>query len=158
MNRLMEEKWSWVEGCHGMRTGLLETLSDTDLGFSPDGGNMTLGELLRENGEIEYTYIQSLKTFKTDWSYRNTEDGMTTHLSKLTAWFETLDADLKATLSAFSNEELSQLVERRGGYSMPIEMQVEVYLQAMFIFFGKATVYWRAMDKELPPSVKEYIG
>ena len=36
---------------------------------------MTLGALCREMGEIEHSYIQSLKTFQQDWSYRNMEAG-----------------------------------------------------------------------------------
>jgi hypothetical protein len=33
-----------------------------------------------------------------------------------------------------------------------------VYLQCLFIFFGKATVYWRTMDKVLPKAIEDYIG
>ena len=64
MNRYMQEKWPWIEGTHGMRSQLIDILSDADLSFSPGGQNMTLGALLREMGETEYSYIQSLKTFK----------------------------------------------------------------------------------------------
>ena len=68
MNRYMLEKWPWIEGTHGMRSQLLDSLSDADLAFSPGGQNMTLGALCREMGEVEYSYIQSLKTFRQDWS------------------------------------------------------------------------------------------
>src|SRR5437763_3028380 len=63
MNRYMQEKWPWIEGTHGMRSQLTDILSDADLSFSPGGQNMTLGALLREMGESEYSYTQSLKTF-----------------------------------------------------------------------------------------------
>ena len=43
MNRYMQEKWPWIEGTHGMRTQLLDILSDADLAFSPGGQNSTLG-------------------------------------------------------------------------------------------------------------------
>ena len=39
-----------------------------------------------------------------------------------------------------------------------IYMQLDIYLQALLIFFGKVTIYMKAMNKALPPSVKEYIG
>src|SRR5437867_6154719 len=42
MNRYMQEKWSWIEGTHAMRSQLLDILSDADLTFSPGGQNMTL--------------------------------------------------------------------------------------------------------------------
>ena len=61
MNRYMLEKWPWIEGSHGMRSQLLDILSDADLAFSPGGQNITFGALCREMGEIEYSYVQSLK-------------------------------------------------------------------------------------------------
>ena len=41
---------------------------------------------------------------------------------------------------------------------MPIALQLDVYLQALLIFFGKATTYLKAMDKTLPKQIEEYIG
>ena|SRR6266487_277932 len=73
MNRMMDEKWPWIEAAQGMRSQLFERLRDADLTFHPGGQNMTLGALCRQVGETEHAYIQSLKTLKQDWSYRNTE-------------------------------------------------------------------------------------
>lgn len=158
MNRFMQEKWSWIEATHVMRTELLDTLSDADLAFNPGGQNLTLGALCRQMGEVEHSYIQSLKTFKQDWSYRNPDAGLESSPAKLRAWYQTLDEQMKAVVSAFSDEDLQQLVDRSGGFSMPVEMQLEVYLQALLIFFGKATIYLKAMNKPLPEAVREYIG
>ncbi len=157
MNRYMLEKWSWIEGTHGMRSQLLDILSDADLAFSPGGQNMTLGALCRQMGEIEHSYEQSLKTFKQDWSYRNREADVESSVARLKAWFQTLDDELKATVSALSDEDLKKMVDR-GGYTMPVELQLDVYLQAQLIFFGKATVYLKAMNKALPQQIQEYIG
>jgi uncharacterized damage-inducible protein DinB len=157
MNRFMLEKWSWIEGSHGMRSQLLDILSDADLAFSPGGQNITLGALCREMGEIEYSYVQSLKTFKQDWLYRNTEAGLESSVARLKAWFQTLDDELKATASAFSDEDLKKTVDR-SGYAMPVELQLDVYLQALLIFFGKATIYLKGMNKALPQYIQEYIG
>ncbi|MCC6613025.1 MAG: DinB family protein [Anaerolineae bacterium] len=154
----MQDKWSWIDGSHGMRTGILDALTDADLAFNPGGQNMTLGALIREMGEVEHSYIESLKTFKQSWDYRNPEPGIDTSVARLKAWFEALDADLQATASALSDEDLSKTVERPGGYAMPVETQLDVYLQALLIFFGKVTIFFKAMDKPLPPSVGEYIG
>lgn len=157
MNRYMQEKWSWIEGTHGMRTQLMDILSDADLAFSPGGQNMTLGALCREMGEIEYSYIQSLKTFKQDWSYHNTEAGLESDVNRLKTWYQTLDDEVKATVSALADEDLTKMVDR-DGYNMPVEMQLDVYLQALLIFFGKATVYLKAMNKAAPQQIEEYIG
>ena len=157
MNRYMQEKWSWIEGSHGLRTQLLDSLSDVDLAFNPGGQNMTLGALCRQSGEIEYSYIQSLKTLKQDWSYRNIEAGLESNVAQLKAWFQVLDEEMKATVAALSDEDLQKTVDR-GGYAMPVELQLDVYLQALLIFFGKATIYLKAMNKPLPQHIEEYIG
>ncbi len=161
MNRYMQEKWAWIEGTHGMRTHLLDTLSDADLAFNPGGTNLTLGELCREMGEVEYAYIQSLKTCKQDWSYHNTEEGLASSVARLKAWGEKLDEEMKAVVAAFSDEDLAKTVERGsegGSFPAPIEMQLDIYLQALLIFFGKVAIYLKAMDRPLPENIQAYIG
>ena len=157
MNRFMQEKWSWIEGSHEMRTQLLNILSDADLAFNPGGQSMTLGALCREMGEIEHAYVQSLITFKQDWSYHNEEADLDSSVARLKAWFQTLDDEMKATVSALSDEDLTKIIDR-GGFMMPVELQLDVYLQALLIFFGKATIYLKAMNKLLPQQIQEYIG
>ena len=157
MNRYMEEKWSWVEGSHDMRTQIIDSLSDADLAFTPGGTAMTLGALFREWGEIEHSYVQSLKTFTQDWNYRNTEPGLESSISRLKAWFEQLDTEMKNVVSAFSDDDLKKTVDR-SGYPAPVEMQLEVYLQALLIFFGKASIYLRTMNRPLPGSLEQWVG
>jgi hypothetical protein len=157
MNRLMQTEWSWIEGTHGMRTQLLDSLNDGDLAFNPGGQNMTLGALLREIGEIEHAYIQSLKTFKLDFTYRNTEAGLDSSIDRLKAWYQAQDDEMKAVVSAFSDEDLSKPVDR-GGYPATVEFQFQVYLQALLIFFGKVVVYLRAMNRPLPQPIQDYIA
>lgn len=158
MNSLIENKWSWVEGTHGMRSQLMGILSDADLSCSPGGQNMTLGALLREIGEIEHAYVQSFKNFKQDFNYRNTEAGLDTSVERLSAWFQSLDDDMKTTLSAMSEADTKKEIERPGGFKAPVEMQLDIYLQALLIFFGKATIYLKAMNKEIPQSIQDWIG
>ena len=157
MNRYMLEKWPWIDGTHAMRSQLLDTLSDVDLAFNPGGQNMTLGALCRQMGEIEHSYIQSLKTFQQDWSYRNMEANLESSVARLRAWFQTLDGELKATVSALSDEDWNKTVDR-SGFPTPVELQLDVYLQALLIFLGKATIYFKAMNKPLPQQIQEYSG
>jgi uncharacterized damage-inducible protein DinB len=157
MNRYMTEKWPWIEGTHQMRSQLLEILSDTDLTFSPGGQNMTLGALCRQLGEVENSYAQSLKTFQQDWSYRNEEAALERSVARLKEWFQRLDDELKAATAALTDEDLKKAVDR-GGFAMPVDLQLDVYLQALLIFFGKATIYLKAMNKPLPQQIQEYIG
>jgi uncharacterized damage-inducible protein DinB len=158
MNRYMQEKWPWIEGTHGMRSLLIDSLSDADLAFNPGGQNMSLGALCREMGEIEHSYIQSLKTLQQDWSYHNTETGLENSVAQIKAWYQTLDEEMKATVSALSDEDLTKTVDRGGSFVMPVELQLDVYLQALLIFFGKATVFLKAMNKALPENFQEVIG
>ena len=101
-------------------------------------------------------YVQSLKTFQQDWSYRNTEAGLERSTARLKAWFQSLDEEMKTTASAFSDEDLNKTIER--GFAVPVELQLEIYLQALLIFFGKAAVYLKAMNKPLPQQMQEWIG
>ena len=156
MNQLMQEKWPWIDGSHQMRTQLLNLISDTDLAFSPGGQNMPLGALCREMGDTEYAYIQSLKTFTQDWSYHNTEADLESSVTQLKNWYQTLNEELQTTVSAFSDEDATKTVDR-GGYPTPIGLQLDVYLQALLIFFGKVTIYLKAMNKTLPKEIQEYI-
>ena len=152
MNRYMTEKWPWIEGTHQMRSQLLDILSDADLAFNPGGQNMSLGALCRQLGEVEHSYTQSLKTFQQDWSYRNEDTALEGSVARLKEWFQGLDEELKAAADALSDEDLKKTIDR-GGYAMPVDLQLDVYLQALLIFFGKATIYLKAMDKQVPEQI-----
>ncbi|MDQ2887463.1 MAG: hypothetical protein M3Y39_15425 [Chloroflexota bacterium] len=157
MTDIMQEKWPWIEGTHAMRTQLLDTLSDADLTFTPGGRNVALGALFREMGEIEHSYTQSLRTFKQDWSYRNTQEGLDRSVKQLKEWLQGLDEKMKTVVSALSDEELTKTIDR-SGYAVSVELQLDIYLQALLIFFGKATTYLKAMGRTLPKQIEEYIG
>lgn len=158
MNSLMQNKWSWVEPTHSLRDQVLDAVTDADLAFTPGGQAMTLGALLREQGEIEYAYLQSFKTFTQDFNYRNTETGLDGSVSRLKAWFGQMDSDMKSTLDAFSDADLSKIIKRGSGFEVSIEMQLDIYLQALLIFLGKASIYLRAMNKPLPKEFQDWIG
>ena len=157
MNRYMQDKWSWVEGTHTQRLELLNTLSDADLAFTPGGTNMTLGALCRELGEIEHSYIESLKAFKQDWTYRNTEAGLDGSVARLKAWYQHMDDEMKSILTAFSDADLAKMIDRNG-FSVPVDVQMDIYLQALLIFAGKASIFLRAMNRTLPGSMQDWIG
>ncbi|HEV8194089.1 MAG TPA: hypothetical protein VGP82_21795 [Ktedonobacterales bacterium] len=157
MTRMMSEKWPWIEAAHGMRSQLFDILGDADLAFTPGGQNMTLGALCREMGEIEQSYTQSLKTFKQDWCYRNTDADLAGSVSQLKAWFHTLDDEMEAPIAAFSDVDATKAVDR-GGFAATVEFQLDAYLQALLIFLGKATIYLKAMNKPLPQPFQDYIG
>lgn len=156
MNKFATEQWPMFEGTHKMRDAMLDTLSDSDLAFSPGGANMTLGALCREMGDVERAYLQSVKTLKQEWTERNTEAGIEGSVKRLKAWLQELDAELGRVVTGMSDEEMKRGVDR-GGFSVPVEVQLQIYLQAVLIFFGKATVFLKAMSKPLTKEIREWI-
>jgi len=154
-NSLMTEQGEWVKAMHGLRTQMLDVLSDADLKFSLPG-NSTLGEMYREEAEIERSYADSFKTFTQKFEYGKSDPALATDLTKLKAHFTALDADLDSTLEGLSEDEINKNIER--GFPLTAKTQLAVYTQAVLIFFGKATVYYRAMSKPLPDHWKEWIG
>jgi hypothetical protein len=147
----------WLDATNRMRDELLERLTDADLAFTPGGENLPLGELIRQMGEVEQSYIDGLTRFAQDFSYRNSEEGLAGSVSRLTDWSHALDTELIRIVSALSDADLERTVTREGGFEMPVGMSIDVYVQAQLIFFGKASVYFKAMGRELPPSVNDWI-
>ncbi len=155
-NSFMQEFGPLLTGTQSMTYQLLDVLTDDDLRFTPGGTAMTLGALCREMGEVEHSYLQSFKTFKQDFNYRNTEPSIETSVEKLRAWYKALDAELNATLEAMSEEDLKKMIDR-GGFSLAVSAQPHVYLQALLIFFGKASIYLRVMGKPLPQQWQDWV-
>ncbi len=160
MNQLMETYYPTFEMYQALRQQLLEILTDADLPFQPGGENLSLGALCRELGEVEAAYIESFMTFRQDFSYRHPDaKAMETSVARLTAWFQELDTRLKTAVAALSDEEVDhKMIERGPGFQLPPRIQLEVYKEALLIFYGKVTVYLRAMEKERPSQWDEWIG
>ena len=155
----MREQYPMFEMYQALRSQLLEILTDQDLDFAPGGENLTLGALCREMGETERSYIDSLKSFKQDFSYRNQEPGLDKSVGKLSIWYEELDQELKSTLESFSDEDLqNRIVDRGAGFELPLWIQMEVYKEALIIFYGKVSVYLKAVGKPRPPQWQDWIG
>ena len=158
MNTLIEEKWVWIAGVHAMRSGLLESLSNADLVFNPGGQNSSLGELFREIGQVEQSYIDSFKNSKQDFLYRHPDPMLETSVANLTVWFQSMDAAFIETLSAITEADTHKTIQRPAGNAVTLSLQVDIYIQAMMIFFGKAIIYYRTMEKSLPHSIQTYIA
>ncbi|GMQ79134.1 MAG: hypothetical protein BMS9Abin02_1692 [Anaerolineae bacterium] len=159
MNSIISEHYSLFELYQALREQLMEILSDSDLSYSPGGNNPPLGELCREIGEIETSYIQSFRNFKQEFNYRNSEPGLTSSVSSLREWFEELDSELKSTISDLSDEDLrSRLIDRGNDFQVSPRIQLEIYKEALLIFYGKSYVYLKAMGKELSQQWQDWIA
>ena len=56
MNSIITHYYPILETYQELRELLMETLEDEDLDYRPTARNPTLGELCRENGEVEQAY------------------------------------------------------------------------------------------------------
>ncbi|MDE2820657.1 MAG: DinB family protein [Chloroflexota bacterium] len=158
MNAQIQQFWDLNRMYTPLRDQLLEALSDDDLGFTPGGGSPTLGELCRELGETEYAYVQSFKTFKIDFSYRTNDDSYLGSVAKLSAWYRQLDEELEAALEGITDEDVATKQMDRDGYEVPIHISLDILREALLIFYGKVSVYVKAMGKPLPQQWQDWIG
>ena len=159
MNSIMESYYPTFEYYQALRKQLMEILNDEDLSYSPGGDNASLGALCREIGETEYCYIHSFKTFTMDFSYRNTEPNLENSIAKLSTWYQELDQELKATIEALSDDDIqNRAIDRGPSFQTSLLIQLDIYKEALLIFYGKASVYLKAMDKERPEQWQQWIG
>jgi hypothetical protein len=110
-------------------------------------------------GDVERSYIDSFRTFKQSWAVRNTEPGLDGSVERLKTWYQALDAELDAALEAIPQGDLqTKVVDRGGGFMMPLGAQFHTYREAILIFCGKCSVYVRALGKPLGKQWQDWIG
>lgn len=146
-----------------MRIQLLDVLQDVDLELRFGGESETLGALCREIGEIEHTYIESLRTFRQDFGYRNPDPRLEGSVAVLRAWFDDLDRDLMAAIAALSEHEIEHRRIIRSDFdeaffAPDVKKQLDTYREALLIFYGKASVYVKAIGKPRSQQWRDWIG
>jgi len=146
-----------------LRNELLEILSDGDLGFRIGGTSASLGALCREIGEVEHSYVESFRTFRQDFAYRNADRLLERSVVALSSWYAELDRDLTAAVEALSEDDIANHRIIRSDFDVddfsPLpNIQLDIYREALLIFYGKVSVYLRAMGKALPGHWQAWIG
>ncbi|HVO70872.1 MAG TPA: hypothetical protein VMT24_12550 [Aggregatilineaceae bacterium] len=157
MNSLMQEQAGLLASTQELRRDLLSVLTDADLAYELPGRNLTLGALCQEMGEIEQSYIDSFKTFKQDFSYRHTAD-VAASVEKLTAWYDALDRNLKAALEGLGEDDVQKTIDRGYGFTPTVTMNFHIYREALLIFYAKAHLYVKALEKSVPGKWQWWIG
>jgi hypothetical protein len=158
MNTLIESEFPLHE-TQRIRYDLLRVLTDSDLAYRLPGDNPTLGGLCRECGEIEYCYIQSFKTFKLDWSYHAAEPDLVTSVARLQAWYRALDDEFESVLRGFSEEDLhNKQIDRGNGFTPSPFVQFQIYREALLMFYAKASVYLKALQKTVNAEWQAGVG
>jgi hypothetical protein len=158
VNSIIASYYPMFEMYSSLRSQLMQQITDNDLRFQPTERNTTLGSLCREIGEVQQAYIQSFRTWKQDFSYRHPDPTIEGSVERLTAWYTELDGELKATIEGLSEEDIQQQVVDRGpDFKLPAQYNLDVYKEALLIFYGKASVYLHALGK-LPEQWRDWIG
>ena len=156
MNSLFEEE---IRGHHSMRDHLLTVVSDADLAYKLPGANPTLGELLVEMGDIQGVYTHSFEAFTLDWGHRQLPPPDPITISKLRAWFDAHDEAMKTALDRFTPEELHvDRIDRGQGFIASPFVQHQVYREAVYIFYGKLSVYLMALERDAGPEWAAWVG
>ena len=94
-----------------------------------------------------------------DLSYRNQESGLDRSVKRLMAWYEQMDQELKEVVSGLSEEVVSDRIINRGGnFTVSPRIQLDIYKEALIIFYGKTSVYLKMMEKPLPEQWQEWIA
>lgn len=151
MNTIIQHQYPVFELYQGLRAELLETFSDADLALTPGGANPTLGELCIAIGETEQSYIESFKSFTQDFSEIRPHPESAHTVAGLQAWYARLDAELRQVVEGLTEEEVqNHLIDRGPDFKVPPHIQLEIYKEALLIFYGKVSVYLKAAGKPLP--------
>ncbi len=155
MNSIVTNDFETLFGTLALRDDVFAVLEDADLAYRLPN-NLPLRELLLEMGTIQQSYTGSFSTFQQVWDVPvDPSHGET--LETLKAWFASLDESLKNVLSALSQEEVDTKMITRG-FDVSIAAQVQIYIQALLIHYGKATLYLRALEKPLSEKLTLWIG
>lgn len=158
MNSVYENQYDLFRYYQAVRGELLGILPDEDLAFSPGGHNPTLGWLCREIGQVQGSYIDSFKTFKQEWSYPDVTPALDSSTEQLEEWYGRLDIELEEVISGLTEDQVqNQAIDRGGDFQVRPGIQLEIYKEALLIFYGKTAVYLKAMGKELPDQMAEWI-
>ena len=161
MPKLVTYTLDLLDMTDNVRDLLTDLMTDADLAYRLPGDNPTLGELCREMGQVEQSYVDSFKTFKQRFDYPAVDPALATSVAKLKAWYQQLDQDLHAALQALSEEDAQNRYIERGNplnYQLSAGSQMLCYREALMIFYGRATLYLRALGKPLPQQVREWVG
>jgi hypothetical protein len=156
MNNLFDEE---IRGHHSMRDHVLTLVSDADLAYKLPGHNPTLGEVLVELGNIQGVYTHSFETFTLDWAHRELAPPSPLTIAGLRDWFAAQDVAMKRALDRFTPEELQEdRIDRGHGFIASPFVQHEIYREAVYISYGKLSVYLKALELDAGEEWAAWVG
>jgi hypothetical protein len=159
MNSFVKDELGLLNQTLNLRHYLLDNLTDVDLRYRLPGRNGTFGELFFNIADVQSAYIESFKTLKLDYTRSYNDPAVASSIESLRQRFRELDEELEKLMSEFPEEELlSKIVERGGGFNIPIKVQYLIYREALLIFCAKASIYMKALDKPFNTQWEHWMG
>ena len=84
-------------------------------------------------------------------------------VAALAGWYADLDSELRAAIEALTEDDIADRRIQRDdfeveGFTPLAPQELDIYREALLIFYAKVSVYLRAMDRELPPQWKHWLG
>jgi hypothetical protein len=152
----MKPSLNALRGLHAIRNGVVDSLTDSDLTFSPGGSAPSLGDLFIEGLLLEQSYSDSLLDLQQTWPEPPLPPA--TSLEDLGTRLAEADRSMESVFDDFKSDDWEVSVVRPDGTERTRSEQVEIYSQAMLILLGKSVVYLRAMDRALPDALATYIS
>ena len=146
-----------------LRRELTDVLRDEDLAFRPAPAAASLGELCREIGDIEHSYVEAFRTFRQDFAWRNPDPDVERQVAALSTWYSDLDRELLAALEVLTDDDVANRRISRHDFDVedfsPLTLQeLDIYREALLIFYAKVSIYLRIMGRELPGHWGPWIG
>lgn len=159
MNSIIDGYYPTFRLYQRLRDHLMESLSDADLLFTPGGANPPLGALCREIGEVEQAYVDSFRTFSLSFDYRMDDPEIVRSTARLKAWYADLDERLHAAVAGLSEEDVEgRAIDRGHDFKVPPLINLDIYKEALLIFYGKSTVYLKTMGKQTSQQWGDWIA
>jgi len=157
MNSIVQHHFEVLGQTLALRHQLMDIIVDADLKFTLPGDNVSLGVICKQMADIEHTYIESFKAAKQDWTFQHDNPALETSVAALRDCYEQQETALKANITALSEEDVQgKIIDR--GFPVPAGVQFHIYREGLLIFYGKVSMYLKAMGKPLPEQWQMWIG
>lgn len=156
MSHPIDHYLRWFDAYQDLKHQMIDILADADLSHVIEG-SPSLGELCREHGEIERSYLDSFRTYKLRFDYKHPDSEIASSTEALSAWYTVLDEEFKAVLEAIAEEDLQTTSIDRDGWSVSIRENLGIYKEAVVIFAAKAWIHLLAMGKTLPKQWRDWL-
>ena len=99
------------------------------------------------------------ETFTLDWEHRQLPPPAPITIASLQAWFAAQDEAMNGALSRFTDDELQiDRIDRGHGFIASPFVQHQIYREAVYISYGKLSVYLKALERDAGEEWASWVG